>query len=264
MSDEPVLLDVDDGVATLTLNRPDKRNAISIELAAAVADALADLEGSGARVLVVEGAGPAFCAGGDVNAMVARQRQEMPLAEAVRLVSQRIGRAVQRLHECYLPTVAKIDGVAFGAGACLAVATDVQLASDDARISFGFRNVGLAVDSGASYLLPRLVGDNVAKELAFTGEQVDAERAREVGLFNHVYPAAEFDERADEFVRQIAEGPTVALRTSKRLIGEGLESSLQQAVANEAAAQAAVYDTHDHAEAIEAFLNDREPEFEGV
>jgi enoyl-CoA hydratase/carnithine racemase len=263
MSGEPVELDVQGGVATLTLDQPGMRNAMTAELSEGVIDALAGLEGGDARVLVVEGAGDAFCAGGDVDAMVERMTGEVSLAEAVRLVRQNTSRAVERLAEFYLPTVAKVDGVAFGAGGNLAIATDVQLASDDASISFGFRNVGLAVDSGTSYLLPRLVGENVAKELVFTGEQVGAERAEELGLFNHVYPAAEFEERADEFVERIAEGPSVALRTSKRLIDEGLESSLTQAMANEAAAQAAVFETDDHREGTEAFVEKREPEFEG-
>ncbi len=263
MSDDPVLVDVDEGVATLTLNQPSVRNAMTRDLSRALVDALEGLEGGDARVVVVEGAGPAFCAGGDVNAMVERMAGEMPLSEAVRLVRQTTSRAVRRLQDFSLPTVAKVDGPAFGAGANLAIATDLQLASDDARISFGFRNVGLAVDSGTSYLLPRLVGENVAKELVFTGEQIGADRAKELGLFNRVFPAGEFDERADDLVREIADGPTVALRTSKRLLDQGLESSLSQAMANEAAAQAAVFETDDHEEGVEAFMEKREPDFRG-
>lgn len=109
-----------------------------------------------------------------------------------------------------LPTVAKIDGPAVGAGANLALACDLQLASDRANIGFVFRNVGLSVDAGTSYLLPRLVGENVAKELVFTGEMLDAERAESLGLFNHVYAVEEFDEHADALIERITEGPTVA------------------------------------------------------
>ena len=263
MSSDPVLVSIEDGVATVTLNRPDIRNAMTRELSKQFIDTLDDLEGSDVRVLVVEGAGSAFCAGGDVNAMVERMTGDMPLAEAVRLIRQRTSRAVERLHDFYLPTVSKIDGVAFGAGANLALAADVQLASADARLSFGFRNVGLAIDSGTSYLLPRRVGENVAKELVFTGEQIGAERALNLGLFNHVYATDEFDKRADEFVQTVADGPTVALRTSKRLIDEGLESSFSQAIANEATAQAAVFETSDHEEGVTAFTEKRDPVFEG-
>jgi len=262
MSDA-VTVAVEDGVATLTLNRPGMRNALTRELSDGIVDALDDLEGGDARALVVEGAGEAFCAGGDVDAMVERLAGDVPLEEAVRLVRQKTSRAVQRLHDFYLPTVAKVDGVAFGAGANLAIATDVQLASERASFSFGFRSVGLAVDSGTSYLLPRVVGENVAKELVFTGETVGADRAAELGLVNHVYPAEEFEAETAAVVGEVASGPTVALRQSKRLLDDGLETSLSQAMANEAAAQAAVFETDDHREGAEAFMENREPEFGG-
>jgi enoyl-CoA hydratase/carnithine racemase len=264
MSDEAaVLVDIDDGVATLTLNQPSVRNALTEDIAAGIIDALAELEGSDARCLVVEGAGGAFSAGGDVNAMSERLAGEVPLDEAVRHVSQETSRAVKRVAEFSLPTMAKIDGIAFGAGANLAVACDMQLASDESRISFGFRQVGLAVDSGTSYFLPRIVGENTAQELVLTGELVEADRAERLGLFNHVYPDDEFDERADEFVEKIATGPTVALRTSKRLIRQGFESSLDQAMENEAAAQAAVFESDDHREGAESFMAGEKPDFEG-
>ena len=262
-SDDAVVLDVTDGVATLTLNRPSMRNALTSEVSAGILDALDELEGGDARCLVIEGSGGAFSAGGDINAMTERLAGDVPLEEAVRHVAQETARTVKRVAEFYLPTVAKIDGVAFGAGANLAIACDLQVATEESRISFGFRQVGLAVDSGTSYLLPRIVGENTAKELVFTGELVGADRAESLGLFNHVCPDESFDERADELVAEIAAGPTVALRASKRLIRQGLESSLDQAMTNEAAAQAAVFESHDHRAGAEAFIADEEPEFEG-
>jgi enoyl-CoA hydratase/carnithine racemase len=261
--DDPVVLDVADGVATLTLNRPSMRNALSSEIARGIIDAVERLEDRDARCLVVRGAGGAFSAGGDVNAMAERLAGEATLDEAVRRITRETSRAVKRVAECPLPTVARIDGVAFGAGANLAIACDLQVASAASRISFGFRQVGLAVDSGTSYLLPRIVGENTAKELVFTGELVEADRAESLGLFTHVYPEAAFDERADELIERIATGPTVALRTSKRLIRQGMGSSLDQAMANEAAAQAAVFESHDHRAGAEAFMADEDPEFEG-
>jgi enoyl-CoA hydratase/carnithine racemase len=262
-ADDAVLVDIEDGVATLTLNRPSMRNALTSEIARGIIDALDRVEDSDARCLVVRGAGGAFSAGGDVNAMSERLAGEVPLEEAVQRVAQETSRAVKRLAEFPLPTVAKIDGIAFGAGANLAIACDVQLASDESRISFGFRQVGLAVDSGTSYFLPRIVGESTAKELVFTGELVEADRAESLGLFNHVYPDEEFDEQADEFIEGIATGPTVALRTSKRLIRQGFESTLDQAMENEAAAQAAVFESHDHREGAESFMASEEPDFEG-
>lgn len=264
MSDDAVLLDVEDGVATLTLNRPDQRNALGFEVSTGIIDAVDELEDDpDVRALVVTGAGGSFCAGGDVNAMVQRMAGEVPLHEAVRHVQQETSRAIRRVREFHRPTVAKVDGVAFGAGANLAIACDCQLASEDAKISFGFRQVGLAVDSGTSYLLPRLVGENTAKELVFTGELVDADDAAELGIFNHVYDADEFAAEAEAFVEEIASGPSVALTASKQVLNQGLEVSFSQAVDNEATAQAAVFETEDHREGAEAFMEGREPEFEG-
>jgi enoyl-CoA hydratase/carnithine racemase len=262
-ADGAVLLEEDDGVARLTLNTPEKRNALSDRVAGGIIEALGDVEASDARCLVVEGAGPAFSAGGDIDAMVERHERDAPTPEAVERVIQRIGRSVQRLVECPLPTVAKVDGPAFGAGANLAIACDLQLLSSDAKLGFGFRQVGLAVDSGTSYLLPRLVGDNVAKELVFTGELLDAERAAELGLANHVYPASAFEEEAESLVAEVAAGPTVALRTSKRLLRHGRTASLSEAIEHEAVAQGTVFDAADHEEGISAFKASRSPEFEG-
>lgn len=263
MSD-PVLLDVDDGVATITLNRPAKRNALSEGISHGILDALAELEEHGdARCLVVTGTQGSFCAGGDVGSMGDRIDGEPTLHESVRGIRDVTSRVLEDLHEFYLPTVAKIDGVAFGAGANLALACDVQLASADAVISFGFRQVGLGVDTGTSFFLPRAVGSNTAKELVFTGELVDADRAEEIGLVNHVYPAEEFDERVDEFIEPIANGPTVGLRASKQALIRGFERDISDAMAFEAAAQAAVFESADHAEGASAFLEGREAEFEG-
>ncbi|WP_255196307.1 enoyl-CoA hydratase/isomerase family protein [Halorarius litoreus] len=264
MSNDPVVLDVADGVATLTLNRPDNYNALTSEMSAAIVDTVDELEArDDVRCLVVTGSEGTFCAGGDINAMMERMSGAVDLHEVVERIQHETSRAVRRLYEFHLPTVAKIDGVAYGAGGNLAIACDVLLASDSAEISFGFRQVGLAVDTGTSYLLPRIVGENVAKELVFTGERVDADRASDLGLFNHVYDQGEFDEEADAFVDQLATGPSVALRTSKNLINQGFTSTLKQAQDNEAMGQAAVFETHDHQEGASAFMEGRAPEFDG-
>ncbi|PSP73972.1 enoyl-CoA hydratase [Halobacteriales archaeon QS_3_64_16] len=263
MTDDPVLLDIDEGVATITLNRPEIRNALAREVSAGIVDAIEEIEGSDARCVVLEGSDEAFCAGGNINSMTERLEGDLSLADAERLMVQTTGRAISRVAGCQLPTVAKVDGPAFGAGANLAIACDIPIASDASRIGFGFRQVGLAVDSGTSYLLPRLVGLNTAKELVFTGELLDADRAADLGLFNRVFPAEEFDERAEELTEEIATGPTVALRASKRMLDQGLGGSLDGAIADEAAAQTAVFETRDHREGVAAFEEKRNPEFEG-
>lgn len=262
MSDA-VLLDVEDGVATITMNRPDSRNALSAEVSDQLVEHLETVQDEGeARVVVITGQEGTFCAGGDVNAMAERMSGEAELYEAVRRIHRKTSRAIQALYECYLPTVAKIDGVAYGAGANLALAADVQVASPDAKISFGFRQVGLAIDTGTSYFLPRVVGINKAKELVFTGELLDAEDALDLGLFCHVYDD-DFEAEAAEFIAGLANGPTVALEASKRALNQGLEAGIDQAMTREAAHQAAVFETHDHREGAEAFMESRRPEFEG-
>jgi enoyl-CoA hydratase/carnithine racemase len=256
-------LTVEDGVATVTLDRPDARNALSGELAAEIVDCFAAIEDRNARCVVLEGAGETFCAGGDIEAMVAGVEADTSPAERVELVTRSVNRAVRRVYECQLPTIAKLDGPAFGAGAGLAIACDMQLASPEASISFGFRRVGLAVDSGVSFLLPRLVGLNTAKELVYTGELLDADRARSLGLFSRVFEAESFEDGVANIIHTIATGPTVALTTSKRLLNQQPDS-FEEATANEAMGQAVALGSDDHAEGTTAFIEGRTPEFDGT
>ncbi|MFB6352668.1 MAG: enoyl-CoA hydratase/isomerase family protein [Halobacteriales archaeon] len=263
MAEEPVRLDVEDGVATVTLNRPEKRNALSDEVSVALETTLREVAEGGARCLVITGAGGAFSAGGDVDRMRRRVEEDRPVDEAIRNVEQRTAGVVGQVYRFPVPTVAKIDGPAVGAGAGLALACDLQLASEDARMGFVFRHVGLSCDAGTSYLLPRLVGANKAKELLLTGEILDAERAAELGLLNHVYPADAFDDRVADLVATIADGPTVALRHAMRLVDAAAAKPFEDALADEAAAQGVALSTADHEEGVAAFLEDREPAFEG-
>lgn len=265
MSDASVRLDVTDGIATITIDRPDVRNALTEDVTRGLSAALDDLDAREdvVRCLVVEGSGGAFSAGGDINAMLEGIAEDVPLAERVRHIVDVTGRVIARLYRYPLPTIAKIDGPAVGAGANLALACDVQLASEDASIGFVFRQVGLAIDAGTSYLLPRMVGENTAKRLVYTGEIVGAREAADLGLFTAVHPADEFEDAVDAFIEPIATGPTVALRASKASLLQGLNQTIEDAIEDEAAAQAAVYATEDHREGAEAFMDDRAPAFEG-
>ncbi|WP_336339069.1 enoyl-CoA hydratase/isomerase family protein [Haloarcula brevis] len=263
MDDTTVTASTDGAVATVTLNRPDARNALSKATAEALTDRFESVADGDARCVVLEGAGPAFCAGGDINAMLEGVDGDQPPAERVEQVVSSLHEAIRTVHSCPLPVVAEIDGPAFGAGAGLALACDLQVASTDAQIGFGFRRVGLASDSGVSYFLPRIVGPNKAKELLFTGELLDAEAAHELGLFTQVFDAESFDSAASALVEDIASGPTVALGHAKRLVDRSLDSSLEQALENEATAQGLVFTTDDHEEGATAFVENREPEFRG-
>ncbi|WP_254278702.1 enoyl-CoA hydratase/isomerase family protein [Haloarcula marina] len=263
MSDDAVLLTIEDDVARVTLNRPDVRNALAADTAERLIERFETIADSDARCVVLEGAGPAFCAGGDVGAMIEGVASEQPPADRVELVVDVIHGAIEAVHDCRLPVVAKIDGATFGAGAGLALACDVQLASPDAKIGFGFRRVGLAIDSGVSYFLPRIVGPNKAKELVFTGELLDADTARELGIFTRLFEDESFDDAVENVVDTIAEGPTVALTQAKRLIDRGPESTFEQALDREATAQGLAFTTDDHEEGATAFMEQRDPEFEG-
>ncbi|QLK25347.1 enoyl-CoA hydratase-related protein [Natrinema zhouii] len=255
----------DDGAATITLDQPDRRNALSAEISAGLSEALDEIEDSDSdvRCVVLKGAGGSFSAGGDIERMIEGIENDVPADDRVRRLERSTNELLARLVTFPIPTVALVDGPAVGAGANLALACDVQLASEEAVFGFVFRQVGLSVDAGTSYLLPRVVGENVAKELVLTGDLVGADRAEKLGLVNHVYDNDELDERVDEFVDKIVSGPPVALRHANRLVGEGLGKSLEQALTDEAVAQGIVFETEDHEEGVTAFLEDRDPEYEG-
>ena len=263
MTDDAVHLTIADGVATVMLDRPEVRNALAEPTARRLRERFETIAESDARCVVVEGSGTAFCAGGDIGAMVEGVESERPPAERADSFLSAIQDAIEAVHDCRLPVVAKIDGAVFGAGAGLALACDVQLASPDAKIGFGFRRVGLAVDSGISYFLPRIVGPTKAKELVFTGELLDADTARELGIFTRLFEHEAFEEGVENIVETIADGPTVALSQAKRLLDRGTESTFEEALDREIAAQGLAFSTEDHAEGTTAFLEQREPEFEG-
>jgi enoyl-CoA hydratase/carnithine racemase len=262
MATLPVTSTVTDETATLTLDRPSQANPLNRETAKSLQERLSEIRGGDARCVVIEGAGETFSAGGDISTMnewLEDDSQSLDQLDSIEAVSQ----AVVDLVRFPLPTIAKIDGAAVGAGASLAIACDLQVATRRSKLGFVFRNVGLTVDSATSYLLARQVGANVAKELVFTGELIEAERAQELGLLNAVHPADEFEERVEALADRIASGPTAALRQSKRLIDQARTQSLTEARANEDVAQSLLLETDDFEEGVRAFLDSREPEFEG-
>jgi 2-(1,2-epoxy-1,2-dihydrophenyl)acetyl-CoA isomerase len=263
MSDDAVELTRDGRVATLTLRQPDRLNALSEAILDDMETHLRTLESENVGCLVVEGDGRAFSAGGDIDRLKEFLDDDVPTDHVARQLEQESRRVFSRLVAFPAPTVAKIDGPAVGAGASLAVACDLLLASERATIGFVFRNVGLGPDSGVSYMLPRIVGTNVAKELVYTGRILDADEAADLGLFNHVYPTDDFESEVEALTSDIAAGPTVALRHAKRLLSSGPKKTFEEAVVDEWNAQATILDTADHREGIEAFLADREPDFAG-
>ena len=254
---ETVLVDRREGVVTLTLNRPEKKNAVDDTMWAelrAVFEAVATNPED--RVLVITGAGGAFCSGADLSS-------PSSLAEDGLTRMRRINATALALHHLAKPTIAKVSGVAAGAGCNLALGCDLIVASDEARFSQIFARRGLSLDFGGSWLLPRLVGLHKAKELAFFADVVPAAEAERLGIVNRVVPAADLDAFVAGWAARLAAGPPIALAMTKGLLNESLGRTVEDALDAEAHGQVANFATSDFREAVGAFLQKRDPKFEG-
>ncbi|CCQ34880.1 Enoyl-CoA hydratase protein [Halorhabdus tiamatea SARL4B] len=256
---EPLEWTLEDGVATVTITDAEGRNTLTPDIVTAAHDALDSV--ADAACLVVAGAGETFCAGGDLEGIVAGARGELSEAAFVDRL-ERIDALIERLYGFPAPTVAAVDGPAFGAGGALALACDVVVASEDGSIGFGFHRVGMPVGAGVSTLLPTAVGESRAAELLYTGELLDAERAKELGLFKRVFPTGEFEERLDAFVETVASGPPEATRETGQLLTANGPQSLHTAMEAERAARRRRFGTSEHVEGAGAFIDQREPAFE--
>lgn len=262
----------ENSVVTVTINQPEKKNAINSAMWDGLAEIFREIASrADDRVVVVTGAGNDFCSGADLsgrggNAAAAAaagasagvQNQVHHLAAMRRVNDACI--ALQRLPQ---PTIAKVRGVAVGAGCNLALGCDLVVASSTARFSEIFARRGLSLDFGGSWLLPRRIGMHRAKELALLAEIVGANDALEMGLINRVLPDGEVDAFVDNWARKLAAGPPIALAQTKRLLNNSLNVTLEEALDDEAAAQTINFATSDTAEAMRAFIEKREPKFTG-
>lgn len=253
---ESVLVDRTDGIVTLTLNRPEKKNAANAVMWQELLECFREVAGrADDRVLVVTGAGDAFCSGADLSSVG-------PLDQPMALM-RRVGDVAMALHRVPQPTIAKVNGVAAGAGCNLALGCDLVVASDEARFSEIFSRRGLSIDFGGSWLLPRLVGLHRAKELTLLAPMVSATEAFDLGLVNRVVAAADLDAFVADWAHQLAAGPPIALAMSKSLLDQSFEVTLAQALDDEGRCQAVNFATADTAEALTAFLEKRPPHFQG-
>jgi len=247
-----------DGVVTVTLNRPAKKNAINgtmwDELLATFREVAANPDD---RVLVITGAGGAFCSGADLTAGGDGPRPHQLTA------MRHVNDVALALHRLPQPTIAKVGGVAAGAGANLAFGCDLIVASDEARFTEIFARRGLTIDFGGSWLLPRLIGLHKAKELAFFADIISAKEAEAFGLVNRVVPAGELDAFVDDWAQKLATGPPIALAQTKRLLNNSMAVTMEEALDDEGAAQTVNFGTADTAEAMAAFLGKRDPRFTG-
>ena len=258
---------VDGRVATITLDRPERKNPLSFESYAELTATFTALRTVYAvRAVVLTGAGGNFCSGGDVHEIIgplvaARARHD---TEALLRFTRMTGGLVQAMRACPQPIIAAVDGVCVGAGAILAMASDVRFGTPRSRVAFLFVRVGLSgADMGACAILPRIIGQGRASELLFTGRAIDGAEAERIGFFNRLVEPGEVLGEAQRLARVLADGPTVAHATTKRCLDLEWDMSLDEAIETEARAQAACMETEDFARAYRAFVAKTPVVFEG-
>ena len=254
---ETLIVDEADRVVTITMNRPRRKNAANSVMWEELSDVVRALHSADdVRAVILTGAGGDFCSGADVSGEETRSRH---MLHSMRHIGD-LCLSLQRLAQ---PTVAKVRGVAAGAGLNMALACDMVIAAEGARFSEIFARRGLVVDFGGSWLLPRLVGMHRAKELVLLADIIDAAEADRIGLVNRVVPEAELDDTVDAIAARLAAGPPIALAMSKRLLNNSFDVTLEQALDDEGLAQTVTFSTEDVAEAMSAFIDKRDPVFRG-
>jgi enoyl-CoA hydratase/carnithine racemase len=254
---------VADGVARITLNRPDKLNPLTFESYADLRDLFAELPLRGdARAVIITGEGRGFCSGGDVEEIIGElmKRTAAELLEFTRMT----GLMIKAIRDCPLPVIAAVNGIAAGAGSVVALASDFRILADTASFAFLFTRVGLSgADMGAAYLLPRVVGLGRATELLMLGDEVSADKALEIGLATEVVPLDQLSDRATALATRLARGPALAYATTKTLISRELDMDLAGAIELDASTQALLMLADDHREFYQARAEKRPPEWTG-
>lgn len=262
---EQLLCEIRDGVAIITLNRPEARNALSDELSPALRTAIRQMgEDDRVGAVLITGAGTAFCAGGDVKGMGGRSnnaRSRMTQAEKIADLKLRQRALTGAIIDLPKPSIAALPGPAAGAGLAIALACDIRFGADTAFVATGYARVGLTGDYGISWLLTRLVGTARAREFMYTGEKIDAARCEQLGLFNHAVPAADLFDRAFGLAKQLADGPRQALSGIKANLDRAAHVGFHEALDQEAEILVPLGSSADHKEAVAAFVEKRKPVF---
>ncbi len=263
---DQLLTRIEDGVAVVTFNRPEVRNALGDVVSPALRRMIARLRDEpAARCVVVTGAGTAFCSGGDVKGMGEGARREPPpsVEEVIRDQTERQQALTGALYALPKPTIAALPGPAAGAGLSIALACDLRIAASSAFVTTGFANIGLSGDYGASFFLTQLVGTATARELFLTAERVDAARCEKLGIVNRVVPDAQLMDETMELARRLARGPTVASGMMKANLDRAMREDIPTCLGEEAKGTVWTARTEDHREAVRAFVAKRPPKFEG-
>jgi 2-(1,2-epoxy-1,2-dihydrophenyl)acetyl-CoA isomerase len=269
MSFMSILYEKSDGIALITLNRPDRLNALNDEMIAAWASALEDArKDSSVYVVIVTGSGKAFCSGADLKgglglSEIYEDEDNPPASEHISWLRDgvhKVPRAVSLLDK---PYIAAINGLAIGAGMDMASMCDIRIGSEASRFSTGYLNVGIIPGDGGCFLLPRIIGISKALELIWTGEMFDAMQALEYGYISRVVPPEDLIECVYDLARRLCEGPQVAIRLSKRLVYRGLNASMEEAFEDAGQAMAIALSTRDAREGITSFIQKKQPRFVG-
>ena len=259
----PVLLEANhNGIATLVMNRPDRLNALNNELATALNDALNRVaEDESVRVVVITGAGRAFCAGGDL-ALIGKGRATGATQSLEPLLRSGM-QAVLRMRTMSQPVIAAVNGAAAGAGMNLALAADIRIAAEEAMFGQNFAKVGLFPDFGGTYFLPQLVGPAKAAELFYTGDMIDAKTALRMGIVNQVVPVTQLEAEVKTLAQKIMQGPPLAIHAVKKALFGSEKKKLAEALEHEVQEQIRCYLSEDCSEGIRAFFEKRAPQFRG-
>jgi 2-(1,2-epoxy-1,2-dihydrophenyl)acetyl-CoA isomerase len=264
MEGKDLILEKDGHIAVLTLNRPDKMNAISAEMRENLPLVLQEVqEDDNVRVLIITGAGRGFCSGADVAVQAARAAGQQ--AETSRkTILQLVGSLILGFEKINKPIIAAINGIAAGVGLTITLACDLRIASANARFSAIWVKRGLIADGGATFLLPFIVGMEKALELTFTGDIIDAKEAERIRLVSRVVPPEELMTRAKDLAQKIASGPPISVELVKRVMWEKIRNQLREQLLLESYAQNVCRTTQDQKEAVKAFMEKREPQFKGL
>jgi 2-(1,2-epoxy-1,2-dihydrophenyl)acetyl-CoA isomerase len=265
MSAPHVLAEVKDGIGWLTLNRPDQLNALSMEMRELLIEHTAKFEKDPkVRCVVIRGSGTHFMAGGDIKGFhesLTTEREAHLAAFEMRVV--KVHQAIYQIRRMNKPVLASVQGAAAGFGLSLILNCDLAIASDDSFFTLAYRHIGLSADGGATYFLPRVVGERKALEIALLGERFSAQEAKANNILNWVVPKDQLAAETEKMARKLADGPTFALGVAKRLIRNSFDNSWDEHSHREAEGLAACAATEDHFEGLNAFLDKRKPAFKG-
>ncbi|HEY7546356.1 MAG TPA: enoyl-CoA hydratase [Blastocatellia bacterium] len=257
---EKLIVSIEDGIKRITINRPERRNALDVETFQLLREAIKESATDESRVIILTGAGEAFSAGADLQA---RLEQDIKKTDVTTSLRENTNPTIMMMRSIPKPIIARVHGPAVGVGCNYALASDIIIASEEAKFGQVFVKIGLAPDGGGTYFLPRMVGYHKAFELMTTGDIIDAEEALRLGVVNRVVPFDQLDATVDGLAKRLAQSPMISIAKIKEELNTAMNADLASALDLEAVSQAACFGSEDFAEGVAAFLQKRKPVFRG-